>query len=307
MAQSIRSGTIVRHPGLPELGPGKVLEIAGNRATIYFKEDAQEEFRKFSLQQVQFEVCEVQTDAQLDNLPPLVGGRFPVSSKRVKLEHAIPRFTEIFPQAFEDPRYIGEGKLGPEAYGERAYKWNAHERYVEQLGNGRGRALLEQGQIDKLRQDTVAVATQNLNLLSPSEALAFKDGLSADSAKAEAFLRALFDLVEHGGVGKELFETLARTLQDLPLQQGKSRAATWPVLTILPSLADPTRFICVQPTQMNECAARLRFDIQYSPALRWVTYRKVLDMSEMILERLRPLGARDYIDAQSFMWVIEKY
>ncbi len=93
----------------------------------------------------------------------------------------------------------------------------------------------------------------------------------------------------------------------MPVQTGTSRFTTWPVLTILPSLADPARFICVQPTQVNECAARLRFDIQYSPALRWVTYRKILTMSDMILEHLRPLGARDYIDVQSFMWVIEKH
>src|SRR5262249_27102841 len=57
----------------------------------------------------------------------------------------------------------------------------------------------------------------------------------------------------------------------------------------------------------KECAERLRFEIQYSAQLRWITYRKILDMAELLLDRLRTLGARDFIDVQSFMWIIARY
>ena len=141
---------------MPELGAGKILEVAGNTATIYFKDDARQELRKFSLKQVAFEICAEQSDPELDNLPPLVGGKFPLASKRVRFADAVRHFTDIFPRGFEDPRYIGDGKLGPESYGERAYKWKAHERYEELLAKGRGRGLLEQGRTDELTRDAVA-------------------------------------------------------------------------------------------------------------------------------------------------------
>ena len=63
----------------------------------------------------------------------------------------------------------------------------------------------------------------------------------------------------------------------------------------------------LKPKVTNECADRLRFNLQYSANLRWLTYRKLVEMSDWLLERLRPLGARDYIDVQSFIWVIAKY
>jgi hypothetical protein len=50
-------------------------------------------------------------------------------------------------------------------------------------------------------------------------------------------------------------------------------------------------------------AESLAYDLAYSPALTWATYQRLLDMSQLLLERLRPLGAVDFIDVQSFMWV----
>jgi hypothetical protein len=32
-----------------------------------------------------------------------------------------------------------------------------------------------------------------------------------------------------------------------------------------------------------------------------------MQLADHLLERLRPLGAQDYIDVQSFIWVVAKY
>jgi hypothetical protein len=63
----------------------------------------------------------------------------------------------------------------------------------------------------------------------------------------------------------------------------------------------------LKPGPTQECAARMRFDLQYSADPRWLTYKKLMQMGGQLLERLRPWGARDYIDVQSFIWVIAKY
>jgi hypothetical protein len=304
---SYEVGMIVEHPGFPEWGPGKVLTIHDGKLKIYFRDDGEKEFRTFVAKDGILVLAAQQADPILDNLPRLVGDRFEVSAKRVTFEAGLRRFTELFPKGFDDPKYIGDGGLGRDSFGERAYKWAAHERYITALGEGRGPRLLEEDQIEELVQRACSVATQGLNILSPFEAMALHDGLHGDRHAASGYFRALFAFVDFARADEKRFQNLADALRGLPVEKGKARVATWPVLTLFPFLADPARFICVKPEQVKECAERLRFDIQYASELRWITYRKILEMSAMLLERLRPLGARDYIDVQSFIYVIERY
>jgi len=50
--------------------------------------------------------------------------------------------------------------------------------------------------------------------------------------------------------------------------------------------------------------ARLNYDLRYRPELNWETYDRLLEMSRILMERLQPQGARDFIDIQSFIWMI---
>ena len=60
----------------------------------------------------------------------------------------------------------------------------------------------------------------------------------------------------------------------------------------------------LKPTVTQDCAVGLMFDLQYSPELNWLTYAKLMEMSTFLLEYLRPYGARDFIDVQSFVWLV---
>ena len=66
---------------------------------------------------------------------------------------------------------------------------------------------------------------------------------------------------------------------------------------------DPSRFVVLKLGASKRIAARMGADILYSSQIGWHTYSAMLDVSKELLERLSPLGARDYIDVQSFMWV----
>ena len=145
-----------------------------------------------------------------------------------------------------------------------------------------------------------------MNMLSPFEAMAFRDGLAASDTAAGDFFRVVISFVREGP-NQQLFNELAEAVKNLPVEEGRSRAATWPVQTILPFLADPGRFIFLKPEPTKACADRLRFDLLYDSALRWATYERLLEMGTHLLRELQPLGAKDFIDVQSFMWVIEKY
>ena len=80
---------------------------------------------------------------------------------------------------------------------------------------------------------------------------------------------------------------------------------TWPIVTILPFLAKPETHMFLKPVQTQKIADAFTFDLLYSPRPKWATYDRLVALSNRLLDRLRPHGARDLIDVQSFMWVVE--
>ena len=48
-----------------------------------------------------------------------------------------------------------------------------------------------------------------------------------------------------------------------------------------------------------------RKEIQYYGVKKY--FERLMALSDLLFKQLLPLGARDYIDVQSFMWVIAKY
>ncbi|HKN70892.1 MAG TPA: DUF3553 domain-containing protein [Terriglobales bacterium] len=67
-----RVGAIVTHPGKPEWGRGKVLDVNGDTLTIYFcdcpGENPRDAVKKIKLRYVTLELAELQTDWRLDGL-----------------------------------------------------------------------------------------------------------------------------------------------------------------------------------------------------------------------------------------------
>ncbi len=307
MSEAYEKGLLVRHPGKVEWGLGKILEVRGKVVTVHFKDDNEKDFREIATDRVSLDITGEQSDPSLDNLPPFLGDRFDVKAKRVTFEDGRRRFLTIFPRGFHDPDYRGSKQPGKEDLGERNYKWEAHERYVEALGGGEAERLLAAGAVEELIERACRVTTQQMNLLSKFEAMAFRDGLTGSQTAAKGFFEGLLPFIAADAPRDDLFEPLAAALRALPVKEGRARVATWPVLTILPFLAKPDRFMFLKPGPTQECAARMRFDLQYSADLRWLTYRKLMQMGGQLLEGLRPWGARDYIDVQSFIWVIAKY
>jgi len=45
------------------------------------------------------------------------------------------------------------------------------------------------------------------------------------------------------------------------------------------------------------------FDLPYAASPTWPCYDALLRMSARLRDELRPLGAADYVDVQTFMWV----
>ncbi len=285
-----------------ELGLGRILLLEGPKATVYFRDLAgarpEDAIRKINTNIVPLQEAPSQSDPILDNLPPYTNGKFkrPVR-RRVTLDEGIEKFRSHYPLFFEDPKYLGDLHKG-----ERVYKWTAHELFQRELGDGKLGRLLRDGHLDEARKHALAVEGR-MNVLSLYETAAFRDALKDDAA-AKRYLDALELILAGSHVEQSSFERYLDIVAGLPSKEGKTSPAKWTVATILPFLAKPSQFMFLKPEVTQDCAARLMFDVQYSTQLNWTTYAKVLEMSDYLLDVLRQYGARDYIDVQSFIWLI---
>jgi hypothetical protein len=119
------------------------------------------------------------------------------------------------------------------------------------------------------------------------------------------YFEALFDLLDAEGVSEPGFERLIQAVSSLPAAEGRTGPAKWPVLTVLPFLADPGRFMFLKPRVTRDVARLMSFPWHYRATLNWETYRELLEMAQILFGRLAPLGARDFIDVQSFVWALQ--
>jgi len=295
-----KAGQLVGHDTHPEWGPGRILMADGAKVHVFFVDRSE---RAALLLQLKpdgspLHLAQEQTHPWLDNLPPfdMKEGRLCLSEKRMTQAQALARFRHLYPLVFRDDGYIGDSK-----HGERQYKWEAHELYVKSLGNGQAESLLSAGEIGTLAQRFFAVATKT-NLLHPNwDKAPLKDALR-DHAILLPYLRALTELIAADTPTQPLFESYVAELAKLP--RPGSAVASWPVATILPYLARPDRHMLLRPELTQLAAERFGFELNYDARPNWRTYSSLLHMSAQLLKDLRPHGARDFIDVQSFIWVI---
>jgi len=59
----------------------------------------------------------------------------------------------------------------------------------------------------------------------------------------------------------------------------------------------------LKPEVTQVAAEALAFDLQYNSAPNWTTYSALIRMGNVYLDLLREMGAHDFIDVQSFIYV----
>ncbi len=288
-----RAGMIVIIEGKPQWGPGKIVHSsADGYLHIVFRDLEEQMARKFKNGASAIQLAPSQTDAILDNLPPLIerNGLWAFPKKRYSLESLQRKFLHEFPAGFADPKYF-------EA--ERDYKLAAHVEFEKSLGVDQAKQLLESGEWRKLGTKASS-ALSAINLVSPYECAAFSDAMKVDAA-VEGFFSELMALLDTDIPEETVFTRFCDVVCSLPADRG--RVATWPVATVFPYLARPDNHMFLKPEVTKSAAESLGFDLKYDPTPNWNTYDALLRMGRTYLELLRPLGARDFLDVQSFIYV----
>ncbi len=276
---------------------GKVIEILSPYAIIHFSSLAsspQGPQRKLREDAPQLTKSEVQSDPELDHVE--VGPAKPkkVSKRKVKdlanmLDEAVAWFEQTYPGKFEDEKFVDADMRNKRA---------AQETFAANFAEGRGAAMVDAGQHAEIAGalDGIYRAT---NILSPFEIKAVHKALAKGDESATKVLG--YTLAFVANPGHPTFKAMAEAVSQLPADGGKVH--TWPIVTLLPFLADPAKFLALKPTNTELIAARMAFDLKYDSTPNWETYDATLRMAAQLLGRLQQIGAKDMIDVQQFMVV----
>ena len=200
------------------------------------------------------------------------------------------KFLGIFPGGFQDETYLEW---------ERGYKWEAHRRWRDELGEPQYRSLLRARRFDEIALRAVRLESRT-NLLFSFEKMALRDAVKPPEG-ARAFAQGLFEFVYGGGEGAAAFERWCAVLAQLPRKQ--TRVLTWPVATVFGFVARPDRHVFLKPNVTRRAAAAYGFPFAYRSKPAYDTYASLLEFARTVRGDLRDLRPRDLIDIQSFLWV----
>lgn len=201
------------------------------------------------------------------------------------------RFLRFFPDGFKDQRHIDW---------EVTYKMIAHDLWVELLNEDQYKALLRSRDFDEIVNRALRVEAKT-NFLFSFEKMALRDGVKTKDG-ARIFSEGLFQLLHERGPLKERFVQWIVSIGELPRK--KSRVLSWPVVTLFPFVAQPTKHILLKPTAMRNAAFELGYELDYSSKPNFQTYDRLLHLSELIKIELADLKPNKHLDTQSFLYVI---
>lgn len=205
------------------------------------------------------------------------------------LRGARARFLNYFPDGFHDDDYVAS---------ERDYKWQAHLRWREALGEATFAQLLRQRKYDEIAGRALRIEGRT-NLLFSFEKMALRDGVKGEGAAI--FAKGLYTLLYGQGDATDRFNVWVGALDSLPRKQ--TRVLTWPNATVFGFIANPGQHLFVKPNVTRRAAAAIGAPFSYIARPNGQTYGQALALARALRKQLADLRPRDMIDIQSFLWV----
>jgi hypothetical protein len=201
------------------------------------------------------------------------------------------KFLHYFPKGFADNTYRDW---------ERNYKWQAHVAWEDALNEQEFKKLLSSKQYQGIALRAVKLETKT-NLLFSFEKMALRDAIKTTEG-AKSFSLGLFDYVYGAGALQKRFENFSQVLATLPRKQ--TRVLTWPLQTVFGFIARPEEHIFLKPRVTKIAAEKYGYDFLYQSKPNWETYKSMIGFAEQVRYDMKDLKPRDYIDLQSFIWVM---
>jgi hypothetical protein len=201
------------------------------------------------------------------------------------------KFLYYFKKGFSDPTYIAW---------ERQYKLDAHFQFQQSLNKREFERLLLARKYTEIALRAVRIESKT-NLLFSFEKMALRDAVKPASG-AKAFAGGLYEYIYGPKPLKQRFDDFSNIIASLPRKQ--TRVHTWPLQTVFGFIANPQEYIFLKPRVTQTAAENYHFDFVYRSKPNWETYKSLLDFAEQLRIDTVDLNPQDYIDLQSFIWVM---
>lgn len=201
----------------------------------------------------------------------------------VGMDGAIARFLEFMPGGLRGERSVSE---------EREYKLAASREMNS--------VLPLEAALEATKADAAAIRKARvwLNILAPFESMHMKTVL--ESPEGPALLRgaARFARGDHAAGAQGMENALK-----------KYGRQSWPKATYFGYLWRPTENMFCKPEVTKDFAQRIGHEFQYvyNPEISGLVYQSLMSLAEHTLAATRRLGAEDFIDVQSFIYVVGGY
>lgn len=212
----------------------------------------------------------------------------PVDKARLKCRK---KFLHYFKKGFADTTYISW---------ERQYKLDAHFQFQQELSKQEYERKLLTRKFSEIALAAVRIESRT-NLLFSFEKMALRDAVKSASG-AKAFAEGLFDYVYGKKSLEERFADFSEVIMSLPRKQ--TRVHTWPLQTVFGFMANPQEHIFLKPRVTQIAAEKYHFKFHYKSKPNWETYKSLLDFAKQVRKDNADLKPQDYIDLQSFIWVM---
>jgi hypothetical protein len=206
-------------------------------------------------------------------------------------KRCLKKFLYYFKKGFIDQKYIDW---------ERQYKLDAHFNFQQDLDIESYTRLLQQKKFEDIALKAVKIESKT-NLLFSFEKMALRDAVKTTEG-AETFAKGLFEYIYGKNSLQVRFENFVEIVNSLPRKQ--TRVLTWPLVTVFGFIGNPTEHIFLKPRVTKIAAEKYKFDFQYQSRPNWYTYNNLLEFAEQIRQDTKKYKPADYIDLQSFIWVM---
>jgi len=217
-----------------------------------------------------------------------LGNNIAISQRR---KMCLKKFLFYFRKGYADPKFISW---------ERGYKEAAHKQFQDQLNKSSFQSLLANHEYNAIAEAAVKIESRT-NLLFSFEKMALRDGVkSPDGAKT--FAKGLFEFIYGDKNLKDRFEDFVMAVEKLPRRQ--TRVLTWPVVTVFGFIGNPKEHIFLKPAVTKIAAKKYDYSFNYQSKPNWSTYQSLLAFADQINRDTRSYRPKDFIDLQSFIWVM---
>ncbi len=218
----------------------------------------------------------------------ILSRKSPVEKARLRCRK---KFLHYFKKGYSDSTYISW---------ERQYKLDAHFAFQQVLNNTEYERLLLARKYNDIALAAVRIESKT-NLLFSFEKMALRDAVKP-AIGAKAFAEGLYDYVYGSESLEKRFDNFSQVIASLPRKQ--TRVHTWPLQTVFGFIANPLEHIFLKPRVTQIAAKKYHFDFLYRSKPNWETYKSLLDFAEQVRRDTNDLRPQDYIDLQSFIWVM---